>query len=191
MEMILKLHLNQENKSENISSYIKNIRDFNSCLNDITGSTNCRVDQKDLLKFNLVKYDFEQAKPSYKPLKPTTEVIQAEVWSPLCGGNEKSRVKTSRKMRPTTMYNSQIVLGSDFNTHLKSQSRAAFTNFNENKENCDFKNINSTHKRQNSFAVPVKQSVEQSKQSTEPAKLSKAQRPQSIRNMFQSQIVLS
>ena len=86
-------------------------------------------------------------------------------------------------MKSISTYNSQIVFGTDTNTHMKSQNRIAFSNTIENKENNDSINVAGLQKKIRNY--------DSIKQNQEVVKPSKAQRPKSIKNMFQSQIILS
>lgn len=89
---------------------IKNIRDFKSCLNDITGSTTTRDDQKDILRYNHSKQDYEYNQGRKQTAKQVTQhQAKNNVW----GEQEKPRYKSARRMNQTTTYKSQIVFGQD------------------------------------------------------------------------------
>ena len=109
-------------------------------------------------------------------MKPVNETNRSEIFSPLLGGNEKPKIKTARRMKSISTYNSQIVFGTDTNTHMKSQNRIVFSNTIENKENNDSINVAGLQKKIRNY--------DSIKQNQEVVKPSKAQRPKSIKICF-------
>lgn len=181
------IEVNVKQRMQNTSSMIKNLRDFRSCLTDITGSSTGRGDQKDVLRYNHQMNDFEYSQPKRVPLKAKKMdfVARNNVSSPIVANGEKSQVKSGKRMSSTSAYRSQIVLGNDKpNDNFKSHSKIAYSGLKANKENLD--SWNRTSQRQSSCANLKASGLREQRPMS-----AKGQRPHEIKNAFQSQIVFS
>jgi hypothetical protein len=179
----------QQNKMMHTSSMIKNLRDFKSSLSDITGSRSSRGDQKDVLRYNLKNNDFEYSQPRREPLQIRTRKFDqnTEHSNPIVASTEKPRYRSSKRMRQSSTFNSQIVLGEEqSNAHLKSQSRITYCGLTENKENVSTQNYAKYLPTGQSYSL-----VKPSGLKTLRAQSAKGQKPQQVTNAFQSQIMLS
>lgn len=139
-----------------------------------------------MLRYNLVKNDFEYSKADRSPNQSRKASIrpQSGISNPIVGETvtQKARPKTARRMHSVNIHSSQIVFGEEpRKSELKSHTKSIYKPEVYDKEN---HNIIANQK-----IAGISQSTHinfTGKQ--EPMKTAKAQRPEMIKNVFQSQI---